>query len=181
MLDNDSTSYTKFLRAFYFILDFSLAREKCMRNIESYNICRFNENLWKANTYYYNLDEAIAFWLKTWNWHMVPPHPQGNKPSRFYLFASESFIEFPLWVLKTVLKAMERHKASSSSPHKPTATLPCQWPVWQCPSSAFTSSVKDRPLEIKHHVAGLPLKGNCNLFSLVHLSWRRMRRKRREE
>ena len=128
----------------------------------------------KKQTLYYDLDEAVAFLLKVWDWHTVLPHPQGNKPSRFYLFASASFIEFSLWDLKTVLKAIKRHKASPSSPQKQTATCLVQWPPWpvvQCPSSAFTSWVKDLPLEIKHRVAGLPIKGNCNLFSLLHFYW----------
>ena len=116
----------------------------------------------------------MAFLLKVWDWHTVLPHPQGNKPSRFYLFASESFIEFSLWGLKTILKAIKRHKASPRSPQKQTATRLGQWPPWpaaQCPSSAFTSSVKDLPLEIKHRVTGLPIKRNCNLFSLLRFYW----------
>lgn len=131
-------------------------------------ICYFNENLWEAKTYYYNLDEVLAFWLKTLNWHMVPPHLQGNKPSRFYLFASESFIEFPLWVLQSVLKARERRKASFGLPHMQTATLHASGLCGNKNSLSFISSVKNLPLEMKHPVAGFPLKGNCNLFSLVY-------------
>lgn len=146
-------SYRKFSRAFSFVLDFSLIGETCMRNKD---IRHFNANLWKANTDCYNLDEALAFWLKTWNYHMVPLHPQGNKPSRFCLFASAIFIEFPLGVLQTSLWAMKRHKATCGSPHKWEATLWGQWPAWQWPPSGFTSSVKDQPLQIKNYGAGHP-------------------------
>lgn len=95
---------------------------------------------------------------------MVPPHPQRNKPSRFYLFASESFIEFPLWFLQPILKAREE-----CSPHMWTATLHVSSRVAvQTPLASLPRQTKDLLLETRHSMVGFLLKCTSNLFSAVH-------------